>query len=1441
MTHLSDFSYMQRLVVNTFVIPFIFWYVFVLFKGAAYLSMEKVRKFNFKSLVIVLLVTGMIFTYISDCVSATIKYREGYLDLCKGECFPASSGAMNCSYRVGCTDEVITRPADEYIYEDDKGVLREVANTFWNIGCTLRSSAFFLLIATFNLALKVIVHKSVFSHSEIYACVVYSVLSVPINFILQFGARSNSLLTVVLPQMLYSLEVLVQTVLLGVTNIRINRILSNMDRNYTQPQGSEAVLLYIRCLSLVLMVFLCMDAVGALAINIDVLVDYTKDNDGAIAYEGKLKVDIFTALFNFGFLMAPIVSTFLMFRPVSGRNANITIPHTLQSTATSRTRLDINSDFACPENEVGTGTPPNEERPSSQSPFQEDATEQTVAKSCQGESVQVVEVTQKEETSRVEPTKQVHEKNNREEEYRVPVNSDIEENEQKETPGLRHRAQTVLVTKQLEPTHGAYMLNALNHNQQKQSRLSSLEFKPISEVLGRNSSGTERDENTDIESGTNTNEDNEHIESEYQAFVVGAAGEPTSAETDPNGANASGDNDGPTSVPATSFIQNPPSPHRPPRQLARYTTTFGRLKKSTPFWQKSKGTKEQALNSSSTHSSSSFQSFRKMFRFSGKAVPPETERPRRLSYLEDLRLPGEKRRRMKLARLWVRDALENRSPKLHRVRGLPLEAYHFIFSPIWRWTLYVFLLVQIVVLPFLEPASTLRIPLAELETEAPHYQVALWLDLFIVMLFFVDAFLIIFAYGVKELQLFCFTWESLIEKRHRRSLVFHARMLFSFVSFVNIIVALVNPTSFRVDRLFRWLMVVFMNKGVRNVFGDLVATSRNFMGVVATYVFFIVIYALIGIVVFNPDAYSEFRDKFWGTEIDAPSNIYRIDSSFWIALNLYVLTTLEGFPDVLWPAYAYTPVLSFIYFTSFVMLTIILLQSIAVPLVYLPLQNRQRKRLLENKITACKGLVAAFEVLDANEKYCLESKLVIKLLCAFTSKENARVMIGLMDSDRNGTIDLLEFFQIVDMIKLKIRIKDNTEHRPYLNIFRYTFERKKFRKFRKNAWFRRLSVAMTTILIGVLLLYRLVPLSVLVFTAGVYLLFVGFELALAGISRRKSYRSRQIMNVLIFLWFVEVLLFFVYLGTSKLVVFNILQVVLVHHIYRVVYVLPTLKLIIYVTSKLRNVLGIISLVVFCLVYGYTMFGMEVFSRNKYTSHPAGKTDFGSFSHAFISVFQLVTGEQWNVLLYMNFVSGDNLGYALLSSGYFLSFNLIVNVYILSIVLAIFLDAFLLFKDVKEDTVSEFSEDTKAAKVLGLQPKKYLLFKKRSLEETLYEDFLERNSKNTIQELLDLGIIRNVGVMKKFTVVEKKGDKERPVFQLDSQADETNEDSNEHIARSGSARRGLPKTVLRTSSQESKPRSRASLPSLNLSQRNFSVELGTLNSNSRTGMGDISEY
>ena len=161
--------------------------------------------------------------------------------------------------------------------------------------------------------------------------------------------------------------------------------------------------------------------------------------------------------------------------------------------------------------------------------------------------------------------------------------------------------------------------------------------------------------------------------------------------------------------------------------------------------------------------------------------------------------------------------------------------------------------------------------------------------------------------------------------------------------------------------------------------------------------------------------------------------------------------------------------------------------------------------------------------------------------------------------------------------------------------------------------------------------------------------------------------------VVIFSW-IEI----IFLGGSGAIsafrtlrVFRLIRTV---RVLRVARLLRGLQSMVTLLDVIENTIGsfgyiVLMLLIFMLIYA--LFGIKLFAGK--WNYPDGlpRPNFDSFNNAFISVFQLLTVENWPVLLY----AGMRNQFQPLVALYYISFLLIGNYILLNMFLAIMLDSF----------------------------------------------------------------------------------------------------------------------------------------------------------------------
>ena len=383
-----------------------------------------------------------------------------------------------------------------------------------------------------------------------------------------------------------------------------------------------------------------------------------------------------------------------------------------------------------------------------------------------------------------------------------------------------------------------------------------------------------------------------------------------------------------------------------------------------------------------------------------------------------------KRRRVDIAVTWIYDALAGREPKLRRLRGLPFKVYRFVHPSAnkhWKYFIYLTIILQTFVLPAYEPVSTWNLHDAVLHDI--DYKRAIIADVVLQFILLIDFSLNVYACGLKYIM------DTDISVR--------CAGVVRIGSMINIIVACIWRKAFRLDRLVRPTEILFNNRHVRNLFIDLVMTLKAFGGVMALYVMIICIWSMFGVLMFGrkEDGFSYYNDQLFGycqgnlsnnngsnvssqiVTVKLPyfsEQMYKMDTIQAVSLNLFVLTSLESWPDVASATFEMDTIRRIgaaIYWTVYVLVCILFLANIAVPLVYEPFQKRQRKRYVKDKYTERKCIVAAFQLLDVDKTQSLDISEVREVFESLGYSSNQmRVMLQLLDADGDGEVDLVEFF-----------------------------------------------------------------------------------------------------------------------------------------------------------------------------------------------------------------------------------------------------------------------------------------------------------------------------------------------------------------------------------------------------------------------------------------------
>lgn len=288
MTHLSDFSYLDREVTD--ILIFI-WGISVVWSRTrfALLHPSRIKALHLKSMVTLLLLISLTLMIIYDAMAVYVKYMEGFYD-------DPDRGIIN-------------KPKEHYSKSNHDLI-------FWidltaNMAYAVKTSAMFLLMAfwrsvTANLGLVTVKFKN---SVEFRFYVVYSCVSICAYPTLQFIFKDDNTLSTIIPQFLYNAEVIVLASLSNMCNARFNKVIGKLG-----PQSTvRAKLLYYVRLNHLMTAACLLDCVSLFAINIEV-VAITNVSDRRI-YVSKFWSDLLTKTFTFGYTLSYLLVFLMIFPP----------------------------------------------------------------------------------------------------------------------------------------------------------------------------------------------------------------------------------------------------------------------------------------------------------------------------------------------------------------------------------------------------------------------------------------------------------------------------------------------------------------------------------------------------------------------------------------------------------------------------------------------------------------------------------------------------------------------------------------------------------------------------------------------------------------------------------------------------------------------------------------------------------------------------------------------------------------------------------------------------------------------------------------------------------------------------------------------------------------------------------------------------------------------
>ncbi|KAI9146058.1 hypothetical protein BKA69DRAFT_1047165 [Paraphysoderma sedebokerense] len=288
MTHLSDFSYLERGMISStafcWILLRIYWA-----GGLSVLNPKPLWQFLLNPrqgtaplrLIITYLFLLSCFTHsLYDFLTTKMKYEEGY------------------SYN-SILKKCVTKEGKDYSPENK--ILLDATNTLLSLTYCTKSTASFLLIAFWShTGTQIGLKKAFVSSRESRVCSIWAIISVCLYPLLQYIFISNKLLSTIAPQFLYHAETFMVACLSTVVHFRLQNSIQDSAYGFS----GVAILRHHMQYNVYFIILNTLDVIGLGSINVDAV---------GLKMFDKLLLDIFIKLYSTGSTGAFLVMTEILY------------------------------------------------------------------------------------------------------------------------------------------------------------------------------------------------------------------------------------------------------------------------------------------------------------------------------------------------------------------------------------------------------------------------------------------------------------------------------------------------------------------------------------------------------------------------------------------------------------------------------------------------------------------------------------------------------------------------------------------------------------------------------------------------------------------------------------------------------------------------------------------------------------------------------------------------------------------------------------------------------------------------------------------------------------------------------------------------------------------------------------------------------------------------
>jgi len=432
-------------------------------------------------------------------------------------------------------------------------------------------------------------------------------------------------------------------------------------------------------------------------------------------------------------------------------------------------------------------------------------------------------------------------------------------------------------------------------------------------------------------------------------------------------------------------------------------------------------------------------------------------------------------------------------------------------------------------------------------------------------------------------------------------------------------------------------------------------------------------------------------------------------------LALFVLSTTENYPDVMYPAYHSAEYqdrdkhwIVVVYFGSFLILVLFLIMPLLLAVIYEQWKEVHRRDSTQNRILAYQALIAAYHVLLEDGERRLDMGLWLKLIKALQprrARKEAAYMFMFLDSDKSGSVGIREFITgMCDVLRFNFKRALPPRPRPpnfftsMLSYFEFILS---YEELLHIVWSWGFDYCVKALNVAYALVFvwpttephsaanQTVIFQVLVFAMALEQLLLLLVIGPRPLLQRRPGKSFDLLLVAVGVA--------AELTTSPPVQWSLRSFM----VLRLLLVFSTMRELVATVRMVLRPIFMFIVSFFCLTYVYAAFGTLVFVAVPDTcENPGNATQCSNdqcsnqiapgglyvcsqtvnmkpFGWALLNLFQVGTTNNWNSLMYptINALDPENRWGKVMTGVYFSSFFIMISYVCTSILTALVIDAF----------------------------------------------------------------------------------------------------------------------------------------------------------------------